>query len=306
MPEGDTVYRHCRMLDDALAGATITRCELRVPSLATADLVGWTITGVHPRGKHLLVHLAAPQDEVPRRQPFTLHSHLMMEGRWHIATAPDPESLGPWEAPAHQVRILIEARHPDGHAVRAIAAEVQQVRLVPTRSEVDLVGHLGPDLLDPGWSDALRDEAVRNLLAEPDRTLGAALLDQRCLAGIGNVYRSEICFLRGHHPATAIAGLAPDTDALAQEMREIVDLSRRLLDVNRDRSHRVTTGGMMGPRGDLWVYGRAGQPCRRCRARIRREELGAPKAPAQQERVIYLCPRCQESAGAPGWRRPGR
>lgn len=286
MPEGDSVFRQCRVLDDALAGGVITAAELRVPRLAERDLRGRRVAEVAPRGKHVLIRLEPGLD----REALTLHSHLMMEGRWQIDVVAAGSPWPAWRSPAHQARILLEAERPDGTRVRATGFEVQQVRLVPTAHEADLVGHLGPDLLDPAWSDASRDEAVRRLVADPARPIGAALLDQRCLAGIGNIYRSEVCFLRRIHPSISVGRVARDAD-----LGEMVDLARRLLVVNRDRARRVTTGGMLGRHGDLWVYGRAGRPCRRCGARIRREELGDPLAPAQQERSIYVCPSCQGS-----------
>lgn len=290
MPEGDSVFRACRQLDEALAGATLVRAELRVPRLAERDLVGWQVTDVTPRGKHLLIHLAAPASEPVHREGLTLHSHLMMEGRWHTDVVGPGEAFGPWRAPAHQARIVLEAERPDGRRARAIAFEVQQVRLVRRAEEPALVGHLGPDLLDPDWDDEHAAEAIRRLREHPERAVGLALLDQRVIAGIGNIYRSELCFLTGVHPAAPVSACT--------DLPRLVDLAHRLLRVNRDRSVRVTTGGMMGPRADLWVYGRARQPCRRCRTPIRREEITDPAAPEQQERSIYVCPRCQ-ATGAP-------
>ncbi len=281
MPEGDSVYRQCGRLDAALAGGVLMVADLRVPRLATRDLVGWTVSEVRPRGKHLLIRLSTSD----AREALTLHSHLKMEGRWQIDTWDEGTAAPRWRDPAHQARIVLEARRPDGRRARAIAFEVQDVELVRTAEEDSLVGHLGPDLLCPDWSETGRDEAVRRLAAAPERTLGAALLDQRNLAGIGNIYRSEVCFLRRLHPATPVSACT--------DLPGLVDLARRLLLVNRDRSVRVTTGGMMGPRADLWVYGRAREPCRRCRTRIVREELGDPRAPEQQTRSIYVCPRCQ-------------
>lgn len=291
MPEGDTVHRTCRRLHEALAGGVLTRAELRVPSLATRDLVGWTVAEVRPRGKHLLVRLIAPADE--DREPLTLHSHLMMEGRWLTDTAAAGGDLGPWRSPAHQARIVLEVEHPSGGRARAVAFEIQQVRLLRTADEGDVVGHLGPDLLDPDWSEDHRDEAVRRLLARPERALGVALLDQTRLAGIGNVYRSELCFLQRVHPAQPVGRFAE-----AHDLGAMVDLAHRLLLVNAGRTVRVTTGGMMGPRGDLWVYGRAGQRCRRCGSAIRRDHLADLDHPEHEERSIYVCPSCQ-SEGTP-------
>jgi len=291
MPEGDTVARQCRILHDALAGGVLTTCDLRVPRAATAHLVGWHVREVRPRGKHLMMRLDPPS---PGAAPLTLHSHLMMDGIWHVdgrALRSSDTSAGP--RPADTIRIALTARHPDGREVRAIAYDVKQVQLVRTSEEDSLVGHLGPDLLDPGWDEepGLREQAIENLAAEPERPLGLALLDQRNLAGIGNIYRSELCFLRRVHPAVPTRA--------AGDLGELVDLAHRLLVLNRDREVRVTTGGMLGRDGDLWVYGRGGKQCRRCRTRIERGALAEPRLEGTEARVLWFCPRCQAGPGAP-------
>lgn len=291
MPEGDTVARQCRILDDALAGAELTACDLRVPRAATADLTGWRVHEVRPRGKHLLIRLLPPAPGAP---PMTLHSHLMMDGIWHVdgrALRSSDTSAGPRD-PA-TIRIVLEARHGDGREVRAVAYDVKQVRLLRTADEEQLLGSLGPDLLDPAWDDdqALRERALANLAAEPERPIGLAMLDQHVLAGIGNIYRSELCFLRRLHPAAPVSA--------EQDPGALVDLAHRLLVLNRDREVRVTTGGMLGRDGDLWVYGRGGKQCRRCRTRIQRGELAEPRLEGTEARVLWFCPRCQAGPGAP-------
>lgn len=291
MPEGDTVARQCRILDEALAGAVLTHCDLRVPRAATADLVGWTVSEVRPRGKHLLLRLAPP---APGPPPMTLHNHLMMDGIWHVDGRPlrsSDTSAGPRSPDT--IRILLEARHEDGREVRATAYDVKQVQLLRTADEEQLLGSLGPDLLDPAWDEdpSLRERAITNLTAEPARPLGLALLDQHVLAGIGNIYRSELCFLRRLHPA-APTSAEKDPGAL-------VDLAHRLLVLNRGRAVRVTTGGMLGRDGDLWVYGRGGKQCRRCRSRIERGELAEPRLEGTEARVLWFCPRCQTGPGCP-------
>lgn len=289
MPEGDTVFRQCRILHEALAGATLTRSDLRVPQAATADLTGWRVRDVTPRGKHLLIRLQPPADQ-PRAEPLTLHSHLKMDGIWHVdgeALRSSDTSAGP--RPADTIRIVLEAEHPDGRRARAIAYDVKLVRLLRTAEEAEVVGHLGPDLLDPAWDDTHRARAIDHLAAEPERALGLALLDQRNLAGIGNIYRSELCFLERLHPLAPVSAVT--------DLGALVDRAQRLLQVNSDRPVRMTTGGMMGRDGDLWVYGRTGQPCRRCRSRILRGEVAEPRMPATTPRVVFTCPRCQ--AGGP-------
>ncbi|AXK45428.1 DNA-formamidopyrimidine glycosylase family protein [Brachybacterium saurashtrense] len=291
MPEGDTVARQCRILDEALAGAVLTACDLRVPREATADLVGWTVSEVRPRGKHLLLRLTPP---APGPPPLTLHSHLMMDGIWHVdgkALRSSDTSAGPRSPDT--LRILLEATHADGRQVRAAAYDVKQVRVLRTADEEQLLGSLGPDLLDPAWEEdpSLRERAITNLTAEPARPLGLALLDQHVLAGIGNIYRSELCFLRRLHPAAPTSA--------EKDPGVLVDLARRLLVLNRDRAVRVTTGGMLGRDGDLWVYGRGGKQCRRCRTRIERGELAEPRLEGTEARVLWFCPWCQAGPGAP-------
>lgn len=291
MPEGDTVARQCRILDDALAGAVLTVCDLRVPRAATADLTGWRVHEVRPRGKHLLIRLLPPAPGAP---PMTLHSHLMMDGIWHVegkALRSSDTSAGPRSRDT--IRIVLEARHEDGREVRAIAYDVKQVKLLRTADEEQLLGSLGPDLLDPAWDEdpALRERALANLAAEPERPIGLAILDQHVLAGIGNIYRSELCFLRRLHPAAPVSA--------EQDPGVLVDLAHRLLVLNRDREVRMTTGGMLGRDGDLWVYGRGGKQCRRCRTRIQRGELAEPRLEGTEARVLWFCPRCQAGPGAP-------
>jgi endonuclease-8 len=253
MPEGDTVYRAATDLREALAGRVLTRSDFRVPRFATADLSGQAVTEVVPRGKHLLIRTDAG---------LTTHTHLKMEGRWRIRPAAErvPES--------YRIRLVLANR-----GWQAAGYDLGIVELLPTAQEEQVTGHLGPDLLGPDWNP---DEAARRLGADPDRSAGEALLDQRNLAGIGNVYKSEILFLRGIRPWRPV-GKIRDVDRL-------VDLAHRMLEANKDRVQRVTTG--VDRRGQqVWVYGRGGQPCRRCGTRIRQSELG--------DRVTYWCPSCQ-------------
>ncbi|MFU8850525.1 DNA-formamidopyrimidine glycosylase family protein [Micromonospora sp. SL1-18] len=264
MPEGDTVWNTARVLQRALAGARLTGSEFRVPQLATTDLAGWAVRESASRGKHLLLRLTASDGHVDGRRDWTLHSHLRMDGAWR-AYAPGER----WAArPAHLIRAVL--RSPGAVAV---GYHLHELALVPTAEEESLVGHLGPDLLGPDWDP---DEAVHRLAAHPDETIGEALLDQRNLAGMGNIYTCEALFLRGISPWTPV-GAVPD-------LAGMVALARRLLAANRGRWTRSTTGSLH--RGQTsYVYGRRAQPCRRCGTAIRKGELG--------ERVTYWCPACQ-------------
>ena len=276
MPEGDTVHRQAAVLHRALAGKVLTRSDLRFPALATADLTGRTVTEVAARGKHLLIRM----DGGPRNLlPLTLHSHLLMEGMWHV----QPRGAR-WRRPGHQARAVLE-----NATAQAVGFDLGMLDLVPTAEEDDLVGHLGPDLLGPDWD---RAEALTRLARSPRRHVASAIMDQRNLAGIGNVYRCEVLFLRRLHPFTAVADV-PDLGGL-------VDLSRRLLDANKDRSQRSTVGGPARRGEQFWVYGRGRQPCRRCGAPIAQTQIDdaelAPGQPYQgppRVRPLWFCGRCQ-------------
>ena len=260
MPEGDTVFQTAKLQNEALAGLVLTGFELRVPKFAAADLTGETVHEVVARGKHLLHRIGG----------WSLHSHLKMEGMWRLV----PPG-GRWPRPAFQARAVLRAA-----SVTSIGFELGVTELVPTAEEDTVVGHLGPDLLGAGWNPASAAEAVRRLEEHPEIPVFAAVLEQRNLAGVGNVYANELCFLRGVLPTTPIG----ETDAAA-----VVDLARRLLVANRDRFPRVTTGDSR-PGRRSWVYGRTGQPCRRCGTILLGGELGARVG---QERVVTWCPVCQ-------------
>jgi endonuclease-8 len=259
VPEGDTVWLTAHRLDQALRGHPVRVFELRVPQLATADLRADTVTAVLARGKHLLIRFGSGA---------TLHSHLRMDGSWYLTRA----GTRAHRHPEHEVRALVGNDH-----WLATGYRVHDLRLVATGAEARLVGHLGPDLLGPDWDPA---EAVRRLRARPDREIGDALLDQRNLAGIGNMYKSEALFLAAVDPSRPVGAVA-DVDGL-------VILAQRLLAANRDHPMQSTTG--LTQRGaEHWVYERAGQPCRRCRTPIRRAAQGVPP----QQRVTFWCPTCQ-------------
>ncbi|MFD8641142.1 DNA-formamidopyrimidine glycosylase family protein [Streptomyces zaomyceticus] len=257
MPEGDTIWQAAHRLHTALAGRVLTRADLRVPRFATADLTGRTLLDVTPRGKHLLARIEGG---------LTLHSHLRMDGAWRVyATGERPRG-----GPSHQIRAILGNAESTAYGYRLPVLE-----LIRTADEPDAVGHLGPDLLGPGWN---AEEAVRRLTADPARSLGEALLDQRNLAGIGNVYKSELAFLAGVTPWLPVGDLDPEVPA------RLVATAHRLLDANKARpDRRTTTTRRAGV--PLHVYGRAGRPCLRCGAPIHRAELG--------DRVTYWCPGCQ-------------
>ena len=256
MPEGDTVWLSAKQLHEALAGRVLTHTDFRVPRLATTSLVGQTVTEVVARGKHMLTRLDSGQ---------TLHTHFKMDGTWRVYR---PGAR--WAPPAHQIRLVLA----NEQAV-AVGYRMPVVELV--RDESTVVGHLGPDVMDEQSFDA--DEAVRRLAAEPDAEIGTALLDQRTLAGVGNLYRVEACFLEGVTPWTRVADV---------DLPRMVDRCVALMRFNRGRWTQSTTGSLR-PHETHFVFERTGQPCRACGTRV----VSAMQGERGQERFTYWCPRCQ-------------
>jgi endonuclease-8 len=246
-------------MNTALAGSTLRRGEFRLPQLATLDLTGATVREVVPRGKHLLIRLADGR---------TLRTHFRMDGSWHIYR-PGTKWHG---GPGYDIRVVLATDDWE-----CVGYRLHDVEFVPTAEEDRLVGHLGPDVLGPDWDLA---EALRRLREHPDEQVGVAILDQRNLAGIGNLYKVEALFLTGIHPWARVADI-PNLEAL-------VERARTLMVANRHHPEQSTTG--ISRRGqDHWVAGRKGKPCRRCGTPILLGEQG----PDTQERVTWWCPQCQ-------------
>ncbi|MDO9380840.1 MAG: DNA-formamidopyrimidine glycosylase family protein [Nocardioidaceae bacterium] len=266
MPEGDSVYRLARRLDSRMLGGVLARGDLRVAAHATADLSGRRILAHDTHGKHLLTRFD---------DGLTLHTHLRMDGSWTV-TAPGrslPRRLLP------DVRVLLAVE--DGTTAHGLSLPV--VELLRTRDEHRAVGHLGPDPLREDWDPA---EAVRRLGLAPDRPLAAALLDQRNLAGLGNLWANELCFLRGASPWTPVG----DVDLVA-----LVRLGARALrhSAHSRDGYQVTTGSRR--RGEShWVAGRAGRPCLRCGTTVR-VEAEVPGDPGR--RRTWWCTHCQPGPG---------
>ena len=264
MPEGDTVWRAARSLDRALAGHLLTRSDFRVPGLATADLSDGLVRQTISRGKHLLTHVDVG------RLSWTMHTHLKMEGAWHVY-APGQR----WRRPAHEARVVLQTADKV-----AVGFSLGILELVPRSEEHLAIGHLGPDLLGADWDE---QEATRRLQTRPDRPLCEALLDQSNLAGLGNMYVAELCFTSGLHPDRPV-GDVPD-------LTRLVRRGQLMLDANKERAVQATTGDLREGRR-LWVYRRDRQPCRRCGTLILADRRGEPG----QERASYWCPSCQPAA----------
>ncbi len=266
VPEGDTVFVLARRLRAALDGRLVQSGELRVPAHASAKLAGQRIVEHDTHGKHLLTRFSGG---------VTLHTHMKMSGSWTVTRTGKmlPRRLLP------NVRVLMRL----DTGATAYGIDLPVVDLVPTTCERDVVGHLGPDPLRPDWDAA---EATRRLGAEPDRPLAAALLDQRNLAGLGNLWANELCFLRGYSPWTPMGEI---------DIPRTVTLAARALrqSVSAPNAMQVTTGNPR-PGEQHWVSGRAGEPCRRCGTRIR-VVAEVPGDPAR--RRTWWCPSCQPGPG---------
>lgn len=265
MPEGDSVYVLARRLD-VLVGRTVRRGELHVARHAIADLAGRRVLEQATHGKHLLTRFDGD---------LTLHTHLRMDGSWTVVRAGRslPRTLMP------DVRVLLATEN----GPTAYGLSLPVVELVETSDEESVVGHLGPDPLRADWD---LDEAVRRLGGDPERPVAAALLDQRNLAGLGNLWANELCFLRGVSPWTPVGGIdLPATVRLAVRALRHSALT--------PGAYQVTTGDNRRGR-DHWVAGRFAQPCRRCGTPI---EMVAEVAGDPDRRRTWWCPRCQPGPG---------
>jgi endonuclease VIII len=259
VPEGDSVWKLARRMRAGLVGRTVLASDFRVPQLATADLSGREVLSFDAYGKHMLTRFSGG---------LTLHSHLRMDGSWSLV---GPGKVLP-RSFDDEVRLVLRTDGPTAYALRMPVLE-----LVPTDEEDRVVGHLGPDILGDSWDE---DEAVRRLSADPDRPLVEALLDQKDLAGIGNLWAVETCFLRGHSPWTPVRDV---------NLRATVRLAQRMMRHSLDHPGQVTTGDTRRGRTH-WVYGRAERPCRRCGTPVQFRDAveGAPYG-----RETWWCPVCQ-------------
>ena len=272
MPEGDSIFRAARALDRALAGRTVTRFESVFPQLtridADAPLRGRTIERVTSRGKHLLIWFSGD---------LVLRTHMRMNGSWHIYRPGER-----WQRPGHDMRIVIGTDAFDAIAFTVPVAEFN----TSAAMERDLAD-VGPDPLSEAF-DAT--DAVRRLRDRADMEVADALLDQRAMAGVGNVYKSEVLFAAGVNPFVRVAELS---DATLEKLVALTVKFMRANVIDGTTAAIVTytgfrrTTGRADPSARLWVYGRGGKPCRRCGSPIQRAKQG-PHA-----RSTYWCAKCQ-------------
>lgn len=277
MPEGDTLFRAADVLRRALLGERVTAARGRPGSAHLARVIGARVRDVSTHGKHLLITFD---------DGLTLHTHLGMTGTWHRYAPGDR-----WRrAPARAVAVVETA------GCIAVCFDAPVVELLETRALAHhpSLARLGPDLLAPAPDLAT---AVARLRA-PERaslTIAEALLDQSAVAGLGNVYRSELLFAARIDPFARVVSLD------AEVLESLLTMGVRLLGANTGGGERVTmpdalgaqpgaSGGLRG-RSDRWVYRRAGRPCRRCGTPVRSTSLGHPP------RRLYWCPSCQGLAG---------
>ena len=267
MPEGDTIFRTAEVLRAALVGRRIVEARAqagpglrRVPDLST--VVAATVVTVEARGKHLFIGFD---------NGLTLRTHLRMKGSWHRYRPGEP-----WRLPMRQASAILETA--ESVAVLFNAPTVELLTDADLRRSKPL-RELGPDLLSGSFDAA---DALRRLRDRGREELGNALLDQRALAGIGNVYKSEVAFLERLDPWAPVAAFTDD------QLLGVIRTARRLLQANTRGGARVTTDSL-APGEGLWVYRRSGRPCRRCGTRIEQRRQG------DLARLTYWCPRCQPS-----------
>ena len=277
MPEGDTLARTASVLREILAGRVIRSARGRPGGPPLERLAGARIERVEARGKHLLIGAS---------NGLTLHTHLRMRGSWHRYREGER-----WRRPPDRAVAVLEVP-----GAVAVCFDAPTVELLDTRALAihPVLRALGPDLIEPVPD---LGEAMRRMRA-PGRqrmAVGDALLDQAAQAGLGNVFRSEVCFVERVDPFAPVGSL--DDATLAR----LLEAGHRLLAANRDRAGRATTpdalggspgsGGPRVPGSRLWVYGRTGRPCRRCGTLIRSRVSGL------LARRVHWCPDCQRCPG---------
>lgn len=255
MPEGDTIHRAAATLRRVLVGRTLTSARTTVGGLDVASLMGRRVDAVDAIGKHLVVRFDDGR---------ALRTHMRMTGSWHVYRAGEA-----WQKPERLARIVLEV---EGWVVPCFNAP--EIELLP-RGSSDRITALGPDIVADDF-DA--DEAIGRLRARGDVPIGEALLAQRAVAGIGNIYKSESLFARGLSPFRLVSSLGDE------ELRALIATARELMRANLETPSRTTS---RAPGGRYDVYRRSGEPCRRCGTiiRMRRQGLGG--------RSSYWCPSCQ-------------
>jgi endonuclease-8 len=275
MPEGDTIFRTARNIGRALVGKPVIGFRTTFPLLTRFNddtpLVGQTVEQVEARGKWLLIHFSGGG---------ILTSHLLMNGRWHIYRQGQR-----WQAPRFHMRIVIE-----NSEYQAVGFRVPVARM-HTEQSLARDEHVARPENDVLSEEFDREAALARLLRRQHEALADALLDQSVLAGIGNVFKSEICFVQRLHPFRAVGTLtreeAAATIACAQKLLKANVLEDSGDQIVTFRSQQRRTTHSSDAEASLWVYGRTGEPCRQCGEAIRRRIQG------EDARVTFWCPQCQ-------------
>ena len=273
MPEGDTIFRAARTLHRALAGKQVTAFESVLPALNRIDedapVAGRTVERVHSAGKNLLIDFSGD---------LVLRTHMRMNGSWHIYRIGES-----WQRPRRDMRIVVATSDFQAVGFRIPVAEFLSGKKVIKSRELR---RLGPDVLSDDFDPEI---VLTNLRARPLREIADALIDQRVLAGLGNVYKSEILFMCHINPFTLVQDVSdPDLKSLVEESRRVLQLN-----VSEGLQLMTTYGGLRrttgrsAPTDRLWVYGRARLPCRRCVTPIVVRKQGP------DVRLTYWCPQCQ-------------
>ena len=266
MPEGDTIHRTAVVLHRVLAGQVVTGFEIAHPKVTAAagreEIVGSIVTKVESNGKHLFIHFGTPNEAV-------LHTHMKMSGAWHVYRPGER-----WWAPESEARVVIRTQTvvaPCFHPPIVELLTAKELGLHP------IVSALGPDIIRDEFD---MDEALRRLRALQDRDVATALLDQKVISGIGNVYKVEALFLAKTSPWSQVRDLEDET------LREIIGHARKLIRLNRNGGERRTRFSLDAS-DRMWVDERAGLPCHVCGARV--ESGWHP----DEVRKSWYCPTCQ-------------
>jgi endonuclease-8 len=272
MPEGDSIFRTARALHRALAGSSVTRFDSVLPALMRVDhdrpLAGRAIEAVTARGKHLLISFS---------DDLVLHTHMRMNGSWHLYRPGER-----WRRPARDMRVLIETKIRVAVGFNVPVAEFLSRKELSHHKQLQA---LGPNVLDPEFD---REEVTRRMRERRADSIADVLLNQRVMAGVGNVFKSEVLFTAAIHPFTPVGELS------GEELDRIIDQATKLMrasvleparTLRPDFGRRTTR--RMDPSAGLWVYGRAGRPCRTCGTAIRAVATGL------DARLTYWCSRCQ-------------
>ncbi len=268
MPEGDTIFRAARTLNLALAGKTVTRFETELAHLARVDddapVAGRTVEKVEPRGKWMRMYFSGD---------LILLTHMLMSGSWHIYREGEP-----WWLPRGRMRAAL---HTADYVAVAFDVPIAEFHTAASIERHRSVERLGPDVLAAEFDEA---DAARRLCGNPALEVGEALLRQSIVAGLGNVFKSEVCFASGVNPFRRVESLTE------HEARELMRQARRMLSANATNPGMRRTTGRSDPTARLWVYERQGEACRRCGQPVVARKQGA------EARVTFWCPVCQPMA----------